>query len=179
MVIAHHLDPLVDTRKLVKEAEKLAKGMPEKNALAVTLAIRNGGTWSVHDTWSGDLTGRLNQWATLLDREEIPDSLVFELERSLAPLGRSAGRTEAMPGLVERLLKRAVTRRRPQHDREAVNAALDKQVTTIVASEKVDDAIASFAAELRIARVLRLAYRAAWGPAPRTPRVPAASGAAQ
>jgi CRISPR-associated protein Cmr2 len=181
VAIVHHLEPLVDARELVREAEKLAKGQRmdargqqvSKNALGIILSMRGGGQSKVVAGWDEPLPGgsvlpdELGQWAAWFDSGQVPDSIVFELERALLPFGVTGPRgadTSSME-IVRTLLLRAVARRFPDGDSDATMSRLLESVVAGVVS--TDDPLAelgAFTARLRIARVLQLAYRAAWGP---------------
>lgn len=88
IVIAHHLEPLTDVLTLARQAEKTAKGLPEKDALAITLSKRGGADRTVVGRWPDGIVVRLR---FLMARivGEIPDTAAHELldmERKLTPL---------------------------------------------------------------------------------------------
>ena len=59
IVIAHHLTPLSEVLDLARSAERIAKSVEGKNALAITLSKRSGTERTVVDKWS-NLSERLN-----------------------------------------------------------------------------------------------------------------------
>jgi len=84
VVIIHHLEPLNDALRQVREAEKIAKALPGKNALTVRLSKRSGGDTTVCDHWSKLDTHLLAFAELFLDKDRpLPDGAAFEL-RSLA-----------------------------------------------------------------------------------------------
>lgn len=98
IAIVHHLDPLSDALQLVRSAEKEAKSLPRKNALAITISKRSGPDITVKSCWEeidylqdsnapldsrAGLYKRLNYWKKLLLEKEIPHGVAYEL-RNLA-----------------------------------------------------------------------------------------------
>lgn len=77
IAVCHHLDPLSDALTLARGAEKSAKAVPGKNALAVTVSKRSGSDRTVSGTW-GELDTRLQNFIELHRRDEIPDGLAYE-----------------------------------------------------------------------------------------------------
>ena len=82
MAIVHHLEPLSEALALARAAEKSAKAVEGKNALAITLAKRSGSELTIADHWSQETTGldgldgRLRffiRWA-----DELPTGLAYE-----------------------------------------------------------------------------------------------------
>ncbi|NCC32371.1 MAG: type III-B CRISPR-associated protein Cas10/Cmr2, partial [Chloroflexia bacterium] len=93
LAVAHHIEPLADTLRLARNAEKAAKKVPGKNALAITLSKRSGVDRSIAGTWSNPtqrealpwdaMDTRLTQWIMLHRHDELPDGAAYEL-RDLA-----------------------------------------------------------------------------------------------
>ena len=81
IVVAHHLDPLSDTLKLVREAEKEAK--KERNSLAITMAKRSGADYTIAGRWdeTNNLFLRLTKFIGWHNQEAIPDGAAYELEQ--------------------------------------------------------------------------------------------------
>ncbi|MCA9942351.1 MAG: type III-B CRISPR-associated protein Cas10/Cmr2 [Anaerolineales bacterium] len=85
IAIVHHLEPLEDALKLARDAEKQAKSIPAKNALAVVVDKRSGASRIVVDKWS--LVDRLLNFAAMHQREMIPDRLAYQLRQTYLVLG--------------------------------------------------------------------------------------------
>lgn len=85
VAVAHHLEPLSDVLELARAAEKAAKSVPGKNALAVTLSKRSGaertvkGAWGTLDQQLKTLDQRLERFIVLHRTEAIPDGAAYEL----------------------------------------------------------------------------------------------------
>ena len=82
IVIAHHLTPLSDTMKLSQAAERAAKGVPGKNALAITISKRSGSDTTVAGTWVA-LYPRLTRLIELYSADDLAAGAAYEL-RDLA-----------------------------------------------------------------------------------------------
>ena len=52
IAIYHHLEPLNDALELARNAEKIAKKVDGKNALAITLSKRGSGDRTITGSWS-------------------------------------------------------------------------------------------------------------------------------
>ena len=79
LVITHHLEPLRDVLNLVRSAEKQAKAVAGKNALAITLNKRSGTDRTVKDTLSR-LVERLNTMAQWWLDGTLSKGTAYELE---------------------------------------------------------------------------------------------------
>ncbi|MBX3277946.1 MAG: type III-B CRISPR-associated protein Cas10/Cmr2 [Acidobacteria bacterium] len=82
VAVTHHIEPLSDALRLAREAEKTAKSLPGKNALAVTVSKRSGTERMVCGKW-GTLDRRLTRFAELHRTDAMPDGAAYEL-RDLA-----------------------------------------------------------------------------------------------
>lgn len=78
IAIVHHLEPLSDALTLVRAAEKAAKSVKDKDALAITVSKRGGGDITVKGKW-GVLDVRLRKWVDLYSNKQIPHGVGFEL----------------------------------------------------------------------------------------------------
>lgn len=82
LAIVHHLHPLGDALEIARRAERQAKQIPGKNALAIIVQKRSGppclvkGQWNVLDT-------RLERHIELHQKDIIPSGMAYEL-RELA-----------------------------------------------------------------------------------------------
>jgi CRISPR-associated protein Cmr2 len=95
LAVVHFLEPLSGALKVARDAEKLAKHLPGKNALAVAVDKRSGGTTVACDHWEA-LVPRLLHLITLHEVEAVPDKAGHELS-ALARLGKDLHEDEAVP----------------------------------------------------------------------------------
>ncbi len=82
IAVVHHLEPLEDALDLVRKAEKAAKSVDGKNALAVVVDKRSGASRIAKGTW-GTLDERLQTFIKWHRENAIPDGAAYEL-RDLA-----------------------------------------------------------------------------------------------
>jgi CRISPR-associated protein Cmr2 len=82
VAIVHHLDSLREARGLAQEAERCAKHVAGKNALAITVSKRSGESYSIARSWDS-INGYLEQLITFCRADAIPDGTAYEL-RNLA-----------------------------------------------------------------------------------------------
>ncbi len=76
--ISHYLTPLTDAMALARTAESAAKGLPGKNALAVTVSKRSGGETMVRGHW-GAIDSRMATFIAWHQRDLFPDGAAYEL----------------------------------------------------------------------------------------------------
>jgi len=129
IAVAHHLEPLSDVLELARRAEKAAKSVPGKNALAVTLNKRSGSERTVKGTW-GDLDRQLKWLINLHRNEEIPDGVAYELHdlaRRLEVRDEESKDTlqEAAFAEAKRILRRKKARRGTENMAEKVLGGLE------------------------------------------------------
>ncbi|MBX3013287.1 MAG: type III-B CRISPR-associated protein Cas10/Cmr2 [Caldilineaceae bacterium] len=141
VVIAHHIEPLSDALQLVRDAEKKAKQVAGKNALAVTLSKRGGVDRTVSDSWN-KLDQRLNLFIALHRMEAIPDGVAYELEQLSQDLAHIP---EAIIKETERILKR----KRAKRGQEKIQQGIVEKILTSVRAD--NRSIKELAEELMIA----------------------------
>ncbi len=78
IAVVHHLEPLEDALELVRKAEKAAKSVDGKNALAVVVDKRSGASRIAKGTW-GTLDKRLQTFIKWHRANAIPDGAAYEL----------------------------------------------------------------------------------------------------
>ncbi len=113
LAVVHHLTPLSDALDLSRDAEKVAKKVEGKNALAVIVSKRSGGVTTVRGQW-GTFDQRMEEFIKLHHDDAIPDGAAYELrdlaERLDMPV---AQRSPAFPEMIAaeagRILKRKRT----------------------------------------------------------------------
>jgi CRISPR-associated protein Cmr2 len=79
IAVAHHLEPLEDALDLARKAEKAAKAVAGKNALAVIVDKRSGISRTLKGRW-GTIDARLNQFVEWHVADEIPDGAAYQLK---------------------------------------------------------------------------------------------------
>ncbi len=117
--VSHFQEPLSRALALARAAERAAKGLPGKNALAVSLDKRSGPALTVAGRW-GELDPVLDAFVDLHVEDRVPDGLAYEL-RELARLGEGAtgAQGEALTSLVHKEAERILRRKQPGHGEEA------------------------------------------------------------
>lgn len=78
LAVSHHLDPLADALDRARRAEKVAKKVKGKNALAIIFDKRGGAETTVKGTW-GDFDARLQALIGLYEKGQIPHGAAYEL----------------------------------------------------------------------------------------------------
>jgi CRISPR-associated protein Cmr2 len=168
IAIVHHLEPLSDALALARAAERTAKAVKDKNALALTLSKRSGADVTVAGTW-GTIEQRLWRFSLLHRLDQLPDGAAFQL-RDLAERLQPRGANTAPPAAaVLAEAKRIIGRKQPQRGRASqvdasVQALLGQQLTPPSAPTSApQDGLAALrqvralADELIVARVLAAA----------------------
>ena len=120
LAIVHYTEPLGVALEVAREAEKRAKEVPGKNALAVALDKRSGETTVVCDHWD-PLVPRLLELCTLHAADAIPDKAGYEL-LELSRLGGDLlviQKSEA---------RRILRRKRARHGQEKIAATTLEQI---------------------------------------------------
>lgn len=79
IAIIHHLSPLRDALSTARAAEKQAKQVDGKNALAVIINKRSGGERTIAAQWDS-LYKYLEELIKYCEKEAIPDGMAYELE---------------------------------------------------------------------------------------------------
>lgn len=167
VAVAHHLEPLSDALELARRAEKDAKGVKDKNALAVIVDKRSGTSRTVKDNW-GKVDVRLRQLIEFDRDAEVSRQTAYELrdlQRRLEVSGEGANLTPAdrvslaaiKRDETARILKRKLSTEmsRKEFDKTKFRFMLDLL-------EK-DDGLAQLANELIVAKVFADAHNQAEG----------------
>ncbi len=79
ITIAHHLEPLSDVLRMTRSAEKEAKKIDGKDAVAITLSKRSGIDRTIKGRWQDGLTARLQEFIKLYQERAIPHGYAYEL----------------------------------------------------------------------------------------------------
>jgi CRISPR-associated protein Cmr2 len=83
IAVAHHIEPLQDALDLARQAEKAAKSVEGKDALAVIVDKRSGAPRMVKGSWKSGFYERLKILAEWHKEDDIPDGAAYQL-RDLA-----------------------------------------------------------------------------------------------
>jgi CRISPR-associated protein Cmr2 len=159
IAVVHHLMPLSDALNLARDAEKSAKQVDGKNALAITVSKRSGGETTVRGQW-----GTFNTWLhNLIEwNTALPHGAAYELrdlaERLNVPQEeRTTSFGDMMNCEVGRILKR---KRSDGGMREIPPKVLNALQQHIQGSDAITT-VRNLADELIVARLLADAARLA------------------
>lgn len=86
VAIVHHLTPLTDAVELARAAEKAAKSVEGKNALAITISRRSGGDYTIKGKRT-ELVERLDKFVRLFATNQIPTGVAYEIRDLVLRLG--------------------------------------------------------------------------------------------
>jgi CRISPR-associated protein Cmr2 len=174
VAVIHHLYHLQDALELARAAEKRAKsvkGVPDKDALAITISKRSGDDYTVTGKW-GDIDAHLEELIKLCHDDVIPDGTAYELRemalRLTVPTDDSAFLTlqKAILADAERILRRKlkVPRQKlvqPETEDEEAKRALNLMLARLgIKAEKSDNietssvSVEQFINELIVAQTL-------------------------
>ncbi|OLE54341.1 MAG: type III-B CRISPR-associated protein Cas10/Cmr2 [Acidobacteria bacterium 13_1_20CM_3_53_8] len=162
VVIAHHLEPLQDALTLVRKAEKTAKTVEGKEALAIILSKRSGvdktikGSWQKIDDYE-PLDQRLLNFIRLHRAGEIPDGAAYELRDLFLRLNCEKHEPEYKK-LQEAMRKEAV---RILGRKKIKNKDILDALAKDIESEKAS--VEDLANELIVARIFANAFDQAFG----------------
>jgi CRISPR-associated protein Cmr2 len=92
IAVAHHLDSLRKVRQIVDQAERRAKQVPGKRALAITISKRSGESYNVAGHW-GELDASLRRLSVFCYNQIIPAGTAYELRDLAVRLGISIDET--------------------------------------------------------------------------------------
>jgi CRISPR-associated protein Cmr2 len=163
ITVAHHLDALRDSLELARGAEKLAKAMNGKNALAITVSKRSGEERAVVGHW-GELDARISKLMELYQNGDIPEGMSYELRtqaRRLTGPATDKDLQQAKLAEAKRILQRKLSIRQKVRG-ESNTKETEELVNTLLAMLEGDDRqgkpdislsrVEEFATELMVAR---------------------------
>jgi CRISPR-associated protein Cmr2 len=122
IIVAHHLEPLADTLDLARQAERAAKSVDGKQALAITVSKRSG----VDRTIKGKRTEVMERLETMIcwrRSKVISAGTPYELQKLHQVLGGASGLKDAMIKEALRIVERK---------RESGGEKLDKRKQEII-----------------------------------------------
>lgn len=108
IAICHQIEPLSDALQMVRKAEKAAKAIPDKDALAIILSKRSGADQTICGSWASDFFTRLEVFIRLHRSDAIPDGAAYELREMDERLRQGERRPTAalLVAEAERILSR-------------------------------------------------------------------------
>jgi CRISPR-associated protein Cmr2 len=118
IAIVHHLEPLSDALALARAAERAAKNLAGKNALAITLSKRSGADITVRGHW-GTLDTRLERFVILHRLDALPDGAAFQLRDLAERLTPKRGAPTLPPEAALAEAKRIIGRKQPRRGQDA------------------------------------------------------------
>ncbi len=161
IAVVHHLEPLEDALELVRRAERAAKSVDGKNALAVVVDKRSGASRIAKGTW-GTLDKRLQTFIKWHRENSIPDGAAYEL-RDLAyrleiPENAPEALRKNLTEAKEKEAKRILKRKKKDFGESAIDdetiKSLEQFIKDIEKTKQPDeDSIAILADELIIAKI--------------------------
>lgn len=150
LVIAHHLESLRETMELARSAERAAKAVGGKDALAVVLSKRSGVDREVKGHWDA-LCGRLEEFVRLSAEDTLPSGAAYDLNSVMVRLDN-----DSVPSLDEvRILetRRILERKRSEHGKATIDKDLASDIT-IHARGPGAPSVGQLAAEMIVASFL-------------------------
>jgi len=79
ITIAHHIEPLADVLRLTRDAEREAKRLPGKNAIAITLSKRSGVDRTIVGGWGSNFLARMSDFISLFEKDLLTHGVAHEL----------------------------------------------------------------------------------------------------
>jgi CRISPR-associated protein Csb2 len=147
VAIGHFMENLEDLLDYGRAAEKSAKAVEDKDALAIHLHKRGGVPISVRAKWCDKPDTRLSRYASLLIAGAIPAKLPYDL-RNLANLYQDWPAETAQPALRIDVL-RIIRDKQPLSGRASM-----PEIESILQNITSADGVRQFALELLLARAI-------------------------
>ena len=112
IAIFHHLEPLEDALAAARKAEKEAKSVPDKDALAVIEAKRSGADRLVKGKW-GKIDRRLLAIGAFYQLEQLPHGLAYQLRDMALHLGgeTAVAKDESLRQIIQKEAQRIIQRK--------------------------------------------------------------------
>lgn len=125
--IGHFMENMEDLLEYARAAEKSAKGVEGKDALAVHLHKRGGSPIRICGRWERQPDERIEKFATLMNKGIIPTKLPYEL-RSMAKLYEKGWNDEQAKAAIELDLVRLIAKKQSKGQETVRQALKDIQV---------------------------------------------------
>jgi CRISPR-associated protein Cmr2 len=156
IAIGHFMENLEDLLDYGRAAEKAAKKVEGKNALAVHLHKRGGAPIGVRARWNDNPDHRLKRFANLMNDGVIPTKLPYEL-REMAKLYESPSWAENADAAIQQDLYRLIAKKTSR------GSGTVRQALSEFVKEMNSDKLMTLACELLVARQIATALRQAGG----------------
>jgi CRISPR-associated protein Cmr2 len=127
VAMCHQIEPLSDALNLARTAEKAAKAIDGKNALAITLSKRSGADVTVSGRW-GRIDRDLSAFATMHRMEALPDGTAFQWRDLAERLTPKRGEPTIPPAAVLAEARRILGRKEPERGTKSLAAATRNQL---------------------------------------------------
>jgi CRISPR-associated protein Cmr2 len=161
IAVVHHLEPLEDALELVRRAERAAKSVDGKNAIAVIVDKRSGTSRIVRGAW-GTLDERLRTYIDWLRADAIPDGAAYQLRDLALRLEIPQEATEALEKTLrnakEKEAIRILKRKKRDLGENTLNDETIKRLERFISDIEVtrmpdEDSIEILADEMIVARI--------------------------
>ncbi|MCP4422793.1 MAG: type III-B CRISPR-associated protein Cas10/Cmr2, partial [Chloroflexi bacterium] len=158
IAIVHHLEPLEDALEQARDAEKEAKSVDGKDALAISVAKRSGVPRQIKGQWD-KLPGRLQKLISFYRKGELPQGLAYQLRDMYLHLGgyTAVSHDKALQEVIAAEAGRIIKRK----DGSPIAAAFvqEKMIDQLNYAKKAAYTVESVANELIIAGMLAQAEK--------------------
>jgi CRISPR-associated protein Cmr2 len=163
VAVAHHLEPLSDTLELARKAEKVAKAVDGKDALAVVVDKRSGASRIAKGKW-GALDARLQKFIEWHCTDALPDSAAYQLRDLAIRLESSKVTSDDERKTLEKAKRleaiRILKRKRAEHGQETIKQDIHDALKRWLKDEELSAAanqlrisVAELADEMIISKV--------------------------
>jgi CRISPR-associated protein Cmr2 len=163
--ISHHLEDMADARALAQRAERAAKAVPGKNALAIVAQLRSGGRISVAGSWSppsGEaLDVRMAGWIHHLRADELPGKAAHDLAAAVASLRAVSGGSRISDDVIRSVANRVWRRKRAAHGTDDLSVSVGERMERALEGANAFHAVDTLVAELHLAALFATAMDAA------------------
>jgi CRISPR-associated protein Cmr2 len=152
IAIVHHLQPLDDAINLARKAEKNAKSVPGKDALAILVQKRGGSPVAIQQSWKAEGNGpimRLERLKSLINTQVIPEKLGPELSELGRLLYRLKTEDKAnMDLVVEAGIRRMLYRKKGDQGKTKLAKKIIEELDSLVNQAPVEFANEYYIASL-------------------------------
>jgi len=149
IAIGHFLENLEDLLEYGREAEKAAKKVEGKDALAVHLHKRGGAPIKIASRWEAAPEERLTLYAELMQSQALSSKLPYDLQRLIEIYEADGWQSEVRRQAMQKDALRIIADKQPRAGRRHM-----AQVRQVVNMLNDVDSLRQFCSELLVARLL-------------------------